>query len=38
LTVWTFLNRDSRPWHTPLVIVLALIAIGFKEHRQGLGE
>ena len=34
MIVWTVLNRDSRPWHMPLVIVLALVAIGFKE--QGL--
>jgi hypothetical protein len=34
LIVWILLNRERRAWHTPLVIVLTLVAIGFKE--QGL--
>ena len=34
LIVWIIMNRDHRGWHTPLVIALMLVAIGFKE--QGL--
>ncbi len=34
LVVWILLNREWRPWHAPLVVVLTLVAIGFKE--QGL--
>jgi len=34
LMVWILLNRERRVWHTPLVIALTLVAIGFKE--QGL--
>lgn len=34
LITWIVLNRERRPWHTPLVVVLTVIAIGFKE--QGL--
>jgi hypothetical protein len=34
LIVWMVLNREPRPWHAPVIVVLTLIAIGFKE--QGL--
>lgn len=34
LIVWALLNRDPRAWHAPVIVVLTLVAIGFKE--QGL--
>ncbi|MBM4194730.1 MAG: hypothetical protein FJ202_10190 [Gemmatimonadetes bacterium] len=34
LIVWMLLQRDHRPWHGPAIVVLMLIAVGFKE--QGL--
>jgi hypothetical protein len=34
LVVWMLLERDYRAWHGPAIVVLTLIAIGFKE--QGL--
>jgi hypothetical protein len=34
LIVWVLLNRERRALHTPLVIALTLVSIGFKE--QGL--
>jgi hypothetical protein len=34
LIVWIILDREVRNWHTPVVIALTLVAIGFKE--QGL--
>ena len=34
LIVWIVLNLERRIWQTPLIVVLTLVAIGFKE--QGL--
>ena len=34
LIVWVLMNSNPRPWHTPVIVALTLIAIGFKE--QGL--
>ena len=34
LMVWLIANRERRAWHAPAIVVLTLIAIGFKE--QGL--
>lgn len=34
LLTWVVLNREWRIWHTPLIVICTLIAIGFKE--QGL--
>ena len=34
LLVWMLLNQAPRIWHTPVIIALTLVAIGFKE--QGL--
>jgi hypothetical protein len=34
LLVWIVVNRDPRWWHTPAVVAMTLVAIGFKE--QGL--
>ena len=32
--VWMLLERQPRPWHGPAIVVLLLVALGFKE--QGL--
>lgn len=34
LIVWILVTRQPRPWHAPLIVVLTVIGIGFKE--QGL--
>jgi hypothetical protein len=34
LIVWMLLEHDRRPWHGPLILALAIVAVGFKE--QGL--
>jgi len=34
LATWILMERDYRMWHGPVIVLLALIAIGFKE--QGL--
>jgi len=34
LIVWMLLERDSRWWHTPVILALTILAIGYKE--QGL--
>jgi len=34
LAVWILLTRERRPWHLPTIVLLTLVAIGFKE--QGL--
>lgn len=34
LAVWMLLGRERRPWHLPAILLLTLVAIGFKE--QGL--
>lgn len=34
LAVWILLTRERRPWHLPVIVLLALLAMGFKE--QGL--
>jgi hypothetical protein len=34
LAVWLLLDRPSTRWHTPLILLLTIVAIGFKE--QGL--
>lgn len=34
LIAWILLNREPRIWHAPVIVVVTLIAIGFKE--QGL--
>ena len=34
LAAWIVLERAYRPWHGPALVILALVAIGFKE--QGL--
>jgi len=34
LIVWMLLERDYRSWHGPAIVILTLVAIGFKE--QGL--
>ena len=34
LAVWMLLERDPRWWHAPVILVVTLVAIGFKE--QGL--
>ena len=34
LLAWMLLNREPRPWHAPAIVVLTLVAVGFKE--QGL--
>ena len=34
MIVWMLLERDHRRWHGPAIVVLTLIAVGFKE--QGL--
>jgi len=34
LIVWMLLERDGRWWHTPVILALTILAIGFKE--QGL--
>jgi hypothetical protein len=34
LAVWMLLTRERRLWHEPIIVVLILVAIGFKE--QGL--
>lgn len=34
LIAWVLMNRQPRSWHTPVIVALSLIAIGFKE--QGL--
>jgi hypothetical protein len=34
LAVWILLERDRRLWHLPAIVLLTLVAIGFKE--QGL--
>jgi hypothetical protein len=34
LVVWILIHREPRPGHAPLVVLLTLVAIGFKE--QGL--
>jgi hypothetical protein len=34
LLVWMLLNREPRWWHQPAIVVLTLVAVGFKE--QGL--
>jgi hypothetical protein len=32
--VWMLLEREHRPWHTPAIVALLLVAVGYKE--QGL--
>ena len=34
LGAWILLNRPSRAWHQPVIVLLTLVAVGFKE--QGL--
>jgi hypothetical protein len=34
MTVWVLLNRERRPWSTPVIVACTLAAVGFKE--QGL--
>lgn len=34
LVVWMLIERESRAWHAPVIVVLTIIAIGYKE--QGL--
>jgi len=34
LIVWMLLERERRPWYGPLILVLTIVAVGFKE--QGL--
>jgi hypothetical protein len=34
LLVWMLLNREPRWWHHPAIVVMTLVAVGFKE--QGL--
>ena len=34
LLAWMFMNDRPRPWHAPVIMLMTLVAIGFKE--QGL--
>ena len=34
LITWTLMEREYRAWHAPVIVVMTLVAIGFKE--QGL--